>query len=265
MKTMIESALHEWVNSKKNLKVPETLLKGAAYAIFSGGKRIRPRLLLASAQALGVSTERVLPLAVGLELYHTFSLVHDDLPGLDNDDFRRGVPTVHKVFGEAQAILIGDWLLHESLSMIYRFSDSQELRTCFEQSTGAIGVIGGQSIEIATQQPNPSETQWIHDQKTAALFRFALAAPSFLHPHLSQLFSKKLLEFGTNLGLAFQAADDLEDQTPSHHSSDETIKRFSQSLENYQKWLNEPIWPGNTELLRQTCREVVNKLRSSTT
>ncbi|MCM0605374.1 MAG: polyprenyl synthetase family protein [Xanthomonadaceae bacterium] len=264
MITLIESTLHEWINTQRKKNIPTLLVSGAEYALFSGGKRIRPRLMLSSAQALGLSLERVIPLAVAIELYHTFSLVHDDLPGLDNDDLRRGVPTVHRMFGEAQAILIGDWLLHESMRMIYRFSSSHELMTCFEESTGGIGVIGGQSIELTISQPTEKEIHRIHDQKTAALFRFSVAAPSFLHPTLNAQFSKNLLEFGTSLGLAFQAADDLEDKTPSRRSSQEMIKHFSQSLDRYEKWFKEPIWPGNTELLCTACREVVNKLRSST-
>lgn len=263
MSSIIESSLLTWFATHRSKNYPKVFLDAAEYSVFSGGKRIRPRLMLASAQALGISIDRIIPFAVAIELYHTFSLIHDDLPGMDNDDWRRGVPTLHRRFGEAQAILVGDWLLHESLSLVYRHSPSQALVRCFEESTGPLGVIGGQSLELTLPQPNDSERNQIHDLKTAALFRFSVAAPSFMNLELSTEFTPALLDFGTKLGLAFQAADDLEDRLSTSTEVIQTIKHFSQSLESYETWFNNPIWPGDVTELRAACREVVNKLRSA--
>ena len=264
MSFVIEQALSQWVLEKRNQSHPKTLVDAAEYALMTGGKRIRPTLMIASAQALGISTERVLPLAIATEIYHTFSLVHDDLPGMDNDDLRRGQPTVHRQFGDAQAILVGDYLLHESMTLFYRSTDSDGLRSLFEQSTGGIGVIGGQSVEFEeTIHPGQHTRTWIHDQKTAALFRLSVAAPAYLATHVTAQYLEPLKKLGTDLGLAFQIADDLEDQTGNTRKDTALKITHKKKLEEYDQWFRTSSWPGNTEQLRLACRQIANKLDSA--
>jgi geranylgeranyl diphosphate synthase, type II len=200
---------------------PETIHKAMRYSVFAGGKRLRPVLVIAGAEAVGGRMDDVMPTACALELIHTYSLIHDDLPAMDNDDFRRGRPTSHKVFGEAMAILAGDGLLTHAFRLIaqnWRPSMAaavlRDVLVDVADAAGTDGMVGGQvaDLEAEGRRIGPDMLDYIHLRKTAALIRTAIrvgarlagATPDQLHA---------LAVAGGDLGLAFQIVDDILDVT----------------------------------------------------
>lgn len=200
--------------------IPRTLDKAMRYSLFSGGKRVRPILALASGEAIGAPLERVLPFACALEMIHSYSLVHDDLPGMDDDDLRRGKPTNHVVFGEGIAILAGDGLLTEAFRVMADAAlrpgqdRTAALRALQEiaLSAGAIGMVGGQVADIEAENKKPTKTlvEYIHARKTGALLRASVRAGALAGGATSQQFAR-LDRYGTAVGFAFQVADDILD------------------------------------------------------
>ncbi|MEW6695742.1 MAG: polyprenyl synthetase family protein [Bacillota bacterium] len=197
---------------------PATLHEAMRYSVFAGGKRLRPILVLAAAKAVGGSTSKVMPVACALELIHTYSLVHDDLPAMDNDDIRRGRPTNHIVYGEAMAILVGDALLTLAFELIGRcgaeFTPEAVNRVVLEiaRASGSRGLIGGQVVDILSEN-KPIEAdvlEYIHRHKTGALFKAAIRSGAILGgattPQLGAL-----TVYAEQMGLAFQIKDDLLD------------------------------------------------------
>jgi geranylgeranyl diphosphate synthase, type II len=199
---------------------PSTIHRAMRHSLFAGGKRLRPILCLAAAEALGGETSPALEPACGLEMIHTYSLIHDDLPALDDDSLRRGVPTCHVVFGEAIAILAGDALLTLGLGVLARYPKEEIYAAAKLQVLGAVidaigtgGMIGGQVADLeAEKDPSPTEdlVRRIHETKTGRLFRASLAVGGVLSfaegPEL-----ERLDRFGRALGVAFQIKDDLLD------------------------------------------------------
>jgi geranylgeranyl diphosphate synthase type II len=202
--------------------VPPRLLEAMRYAVLSGGKRVRPILALAACEAAPGSIERALPFACAIELIHAYSLVHDDLPAMDDDDLRRGRPTVHVVFGEALAILTGDALLTEAFRVAAEGAETAGLDPAralaivraIAAAAGAAGMVGGQAADLAAEggSADLALVEAIHRRKTAALIAAAVeagataggAAPARL---------AGLRAYGQALGLAFQVADDVLDAT----------------------------------------------------
>ncbi|MGI6225431.1 MAG: polyprenyl synthetase family protein [Peptococcales bacterium] len=189
------------------------------YSVFAGGKRLRPILCLAACEAVGGSNEEVLPVACALELIHTYSLIHDDLPAMDNDDLRRGKPTNHIVFGEALAILAGDALLTYSFEIINQLGlKSKKKEKVFEvgfeiaKAAGTGGMIGGQVLDMLSEnQKIDKEILFaIHNYKTGALIKGSIKAGAILGGGNAKQIAS-LTEYGDNLGLAFQITDDLLD------------------------------------------------------
>lgn len=177
------------------------------YPLKTGGKRIRPLLAFAGADAVGAEPRRALPAALALELVHTYSLVHDDLPAMDDDDFRRGRPTVHKVHGEAMAILVGDALLTEGFAVI---ADSPALVRELAAAAGAVGMVGGQVLDIGGGAQDLRSLTRLHARKTGALIRAAVRMGGFsVGASAAQL--DALTRYGEAVGLAFQVADDVLD------------------------------------------------------
>ena len=201
---------------------PSTIHKAMRYSVFAGGKRVRPILVLASGESLAGDRDTLLHLGAGIEMMHTYSLIHDDLPALDNDDLRRGLPTCHKVFGEAMAILAGDSLMtrcYQIMADLPRLGDTTRIRIIREISsaTGSIdGMIGGQVVDLQSEGKPISSSllEYIHYSKTGALLRACVrcgalaagAATAELHA---------LTEFGNKIGLVFQIVDDILDVTSS--------------------------------------------------
>jgi geranylgeranyl pyrophosphate synthase len=199
---------------------PEHLHRAIRHSVFAGGKRLRPTLCLAAAEVLGAPTSLVLEPACGLEMIHTYSLIHDDLPALDNDDLRRGVPTCHVVFGEATAILAGDSLLTHGLGVFASYPRSERyaaakvrvLETVVE-AIGTQGMIGGQAADLEAEQerfPTAELLTRIHENKTGRLIRASLLAGAILAGGDENALARIDL-YGRRIGLAFQIKDDLLD------------------------------------------------------
>lgn len=200
------------------------LIQSMGYSFGNGGKRFRPILSLLTAQTLNCRIENALPVAYAVECIHTYSLIHDDLPCMDDDDERRGKPTNHKVYGEAIALLAGDGLLTEAfqhLAQSYREKPrvATESVRLISEAAGWNGMVGGQSVDIANS--DDIKKQWIdfiHENKTGALIRVSVeAAAVACEASASQQLS--LRKFGAQLGYCFQLADDILDWDPDHPES----------------------------------------------
>ena len=199
---------------------PINLHRAIRHSVFAGGKRLRPILCLAAAEVLGAPAEDVLEPACGLEMIHTYSLIHDDLPALDNDDLRRGVPTCHVVFGEATAILAGDSLLTHGLGVFALYPGAEKhaaakvrvLQTVVE-AIGTQGMIGGQMADIEAESeasPTAELLTRIHENKTGRLMRASLLTGAILAGGDAATLERVDL-YGRRIGLAFQIKDDLLD------------------------------------------------------
>lgn len=195
---------------------PASIHRAMRYSLFAGGKRVRPSLCLAAGESLGGKAEDMLPVACAIEMIHTYSLIHDDLPAMDNDDFRRGKPTNHKVFGEAMAILAGDALLTHAFGQMTRAAYPAEIRCrlaeLLAEAAGTRGMIGGQVLDIENQAKalDRNKLELLHSMKTAALIRFSVvSAPVVLQS--GEVVETAFIEYGSNIGLAFQIVDDVLD------------------------------------------------------
>jgi len=196
----------------------ENLKKSMGYSLLqAGGKRFRPHLTLLTAEAFAVNPRKVLPWAVAIEMVHTYSLIHDDLPCMDNDDIRRGQATNHKVFGETTALLSGDALLTEAFHFIANSFEQESavglrLIRLLGEAAGVLGMVGGQMIDLAAQKDQAvvDELYLMHKMKTGALIRAAVEGSAAI---CGLPFEKVQLcrQFGEKLGLAFQIKDDLLD------------------------------------------------------
>jgi len=202
---------------------PESLHKAMRYSVFAGGKRLRPVLVIAGAEAVGGRMADVMPAACALELIHTYSLVHDDLPAMDNDDFRRGVPTNHKVFGEAMAILAGDALLTLAFRLladnVKHAPDAMrahDVLTDVADAAGHGGMVGGQVADLESEGKRVSAdtVDYIHIHKTGALIRTALRVGARICGATPAQITA-LSVAGADLGLAFQIVDDVLDVVSS--------------------------------------------------
>jgi len=218
---LVDSFLKEYISAKKRQKdCPKNLAEAMGYALTAGGKRVRPILAIASYEAAGGRSPMgsVLPVASSIELIHTYSLIHDDLPAMDNDDFRRNKPTTHKAFGEAEAILAGDALLTDAFNIISR-ADAKPallLKVIQELSygSGPEGMVGGQSMDIMLEgeKANKKQLSYIHTHKTGALIRASIRIGAIM-ANASPAKLGALTEYGEKIGLAFQVTDDILDVT----------------------------------------------------
>ena len=200
---------------------PVELHRAMRYSLLAGGKRLRPILVLAAGEAFGAETEDLMPAACAIEMIHTYSLIHDDLPAMDNDDLRRGRPTCHKAFGEAVAILAGDALLTQAFRVLAmdapRRNPEPQVRVIRELATAAgtvDGMIGGQMADIENEgkQVDRPTLEYIHRSKTGAL----ITAPVVVGGIIAGATEKQiehLRAYGERIGLAFQIADDILDIT----------------------------------------------------
>ena len=223
----VDAALDKWVPAET--QDPATIHKAMRYSLFAGGKRVRPLLAIAAAEAVSDSTEGVENAACSLELIHTYSLIHDDLPALDNDDLRRGRPTCHKVFGDAMAILAGDSLLTLAFEVLGKLPHTDanrriQLVTELAVASGTVGgMIGGQvnDIEGEGKAPNAELLDSIHRAKTGALLRASVRMGA-IYAGASEAQLAALTEFGEHVGLAFQIVDDVLDVEESSETLGKT-------------------------------------------
>ncbi|MDB5083143.1 MAG: Polyprenyl synthetase [Bacilli bacterium] len=220
--SLVDQAIERWLPA--STEYPAILIDAMRYSLFAKGKRIRPILLLATAEAVCGEWQPFLPAACAIEMIHTYSLIHDDLPGMDNDDLRRGIPTNHKVFGEGHAILAGDALLTEAFYVLASAdiprTEAVKLQLVRElaQAAGWQGMIRGQTADLLNEgnQASAEMVHFIHRNKTGALLRGAvrmgailgLAAPNQLDA---------LTAYASQIGLAFQIVDDILDVEGETH------------------------------------------------
>jgi len=193
------------------------VVRAMTYSLFAGGKRLRPILCIGGAEAVGKEGRTILPFACSLELIHTYSLIHDDLPVMDNDDLRRGKPTSHKVFGEAVALLAGDGLLTEAFRLMAGTSgvDPRALLKVIRlvgSAAGYQGMVGGQVVDIQSEgKPvDPSLVNYIHSHKTGALIHASVTSGAILGEGTEEQVNA-ISSYGEKIGLAFQIADDILD------------------------------------------------------
>lgn len=220
-KEIIDAHLLDFIPNIDNKSI--SLYESMKYSLTAGGKRLRPILLLAACEFAGGDINEAIPYACALEYIHTYSLIHDDLPAMDNDDLRRGLPTNHKIYGDALAILAGDGLLTTAFEAINKdmmmyFDNPEKMRkrisTSFEIAKGAgcKGMVAGQvsDIEAETNDCSNEMLEYIHINKTAALIKSAIKAGLYLGNPSSDMLSQ-LDKYAENLGLAYQIADDILD------------------------------------------------------
>lgn len=229
MKNLIK-LVDENLDKFLEVKYPEDIFKSMRYSVLAGGKRLRPVMCLETCRIFGGNIEDAIPTACAIEMLHAQSLIHDDLPCMDNDDFRRGKPTNHKVFGEAIAVLAGDALLSFSPQLILQksknLSPETKLKLIEEYciAAGAYGLIAGQVVDIESEGKKiTSETlEFIHTHKTADLFKFALKAGAIV-AGASDDKIKAIDDFGQKLGFAFQICDDILDETSTFEELGKTL------------------------------------------
>lgn len=202
---------------EKTLPIPQgphkVVYEAARYSLLSGGKRLRPLLVLVTADALGGSLENAYPAALAIEMIHTYSLIHDDLPGMDNDDFRRGKASLHKVYTEGQAILAGDLLLTEAFALLANAPLSAlEMIKTLSQASGGLGMIGGQAIDLLGTATTRQELETLHRMKSGALIAAAVDLGA-IAAEAAPPMRAALKSFALSLGLAFQIIDDVLDVT----------------------------------------------------
>ena len=212
-----------------------TITKAMMYSMSIGGKRLRPILCLLTGELFGKSTEELMPMALAMEMIHTYSLIHDDLPAMDNDDYRRGKPTSHKVFGEANAILAGDALLNEAFTVLlesYAVQGESGARAALYISgcSGRDGMILGQVMDLHHEEYPATfdELRLCHHKKTGELITAAVCAPAVYAGATAEEIIL-LEEYAGNLGLAFQIQDDILDVTSSREVLGKTVGKDEKS------------------------------------
>ncbi len=202
----------------QQLQTPAKLKDAMLYSLLAGGKRIRPVLALAAGEALGAKMEQVMPVACAIEMIHTYSLIHDDLPAMDDDDYRRGKLTNHKVFGEDMAILAGDALLTHAFYIVANTSRVSLLSAStvcnimedMSYATGPVGMVGGQAADMDGNVSNIEDIEYIHQHKTSDLIAFSLRSGGHVAGANDEQM-EALQAFGMKIGLAFQILDDVLD------------------------------------------------------
>jgi geranylgeranyl pyrophosphate synthase len=215
-RALVDAALDRWLPPAAD--EPRRLHEAMRYAVFAGGKRLRPAIARAACRALGGGDADVMPAAAALEMLHTYSLIHDDLPSIDDDDLRRGKPTCHTQFDEATAILAGDALQTQAFLVLAERSPGAETAAALTRelavAAGTGGMVGGEiaDIEAEGREPDRAVVERIHARKTAALFA-ASAVMGAISVGAGEEARAALRRYGTALGLAFQIVDDVLDET----------------------------------------------------
>ncbi len=217
----IDKELKQLFSNKNNFQT--RVFEAIDYSLFTGGKRLRPIMALKSCELFNGSYKEAIPCAIGIEMIHTYSLIHDDLPAMDDDDLRRGKPTNHKVFGEAMAILSGDGLLNHAFETIIKdivensntISDYKRKTRAFQEISnysGIYGMIGGQVVDLFSNHDTMSEEKllFMYKTKTAALIQASLVTGAIIGG-ASDIEIETMRKFGLNLGLAYQIRDDILD------------------------------------------------------
>jgi len=229
----VNAALDKFLPSEKTK--PATIHKAMRYSLFAGGKRMRPALCLAAAAACGGREADALPLACAVECIHTYSLIHDDLPAMDNDDFRRGKPTNHKVFGDGIAVLAGDALLTQAFEIAAQAKGwprypHQTIVLEIAKAAGSLQLVAGQvaDLEGEGKKLSVNELRYIHERKTSALLCCAVRLGG-MSANCTTAQLKALTDFGYHVGLAFQVIDDILDVTQTSEQLGKTAGKDTRS------------------------------------
>ncbi|MBU4599912.1 MAG: polyprenyl synthetase family protein [Proteobacteria bacterium] len=214
---MVDAALERLLPADEN---GGRILEAMRYSIFAGGKRLRPILCLAGAEAVGGDPAQVMFCACAMEMVHTYSLIHDALPAMDDDEFRRGVPTSHMVYGEGMAVLAGDGLLTQAMVLLSDPAETAgldpsrvlEAAQVVMKAAGYVGMVGGQAVDLASEnlRPDLATVQYMHAMKTGALITASVQSGAILAGGDADQV-RQLVRYGRRIGLAFQIADDLLD------------------------------------------------------
>ena len=247
----------------ENMALNKDLAKAMNYSLMAGGKRLRPILIMAAADALGVDGEKFLRLSTSIEFIHTYSLIHDDLPAMDNDDYRRGKLTNHKVFGEALAILAGDALLTMAFEIIAADKNvaaetKVKIITEMSKAAGAEGMVGGQVIDMQSENKkiDIQTLKQMHAAKTGALFCAAIRSGAILAGADEKQLAN-LTEYARQFGLAFQITDDILDVV----GDEKTIGKPVGSDEKNHK--STYVTLGSLESAKALAQEAVDKAKAS--
>ncbi|APR02101.1 polyprenyl synthetase family protein [Clostridium botulinum] len=253
----IELWLKEYLDNKGNYD--KKIYEAMAYSLEAGGKRIRPVLFLNTYSLYKEDYKKAMPIAAAIEMIHTYSLIHDDLPAMDNDDLRRGKPTNHKIFGEAIAILAGDALLNEAMNIMFEYSlknGEKALKACYTiaKAAGVDGMIGGQVVDILSEDKSISldELHYMHKKKTGALIKASILAGAILGS-ATYTDIELLGEYGDNLGLAFQIKDDILDV----EGDTTTLGKKTKSDEDNHKTTFVKVY--SIDKCNELCTEMTNK------
>lgn len=282
---MVEAALSSQLASLG--EIPQLLFEAMDYSLSAGGKRLRPVLLLSSCDALGGDVAQALPFACALEMIHTYSLIHDDLPAMDNDDLRRGRPTSHKVYGEGMAILAGDGLLSAAMELMLRsavrLGDMRAVRAteAIARRAGVTGMVAGQVMDVTGEgsTPTPEKVDYIHRHKTADLLTAPIEAGMLLAGADDATVAAGC-EYGLYLGLAFQMVDDLLDvegdaatlgKTPGKDAAEGkmtwvAVKGIEQTRQDAREAVEKAVSaleriPGETNFLKTLAQSTLNRVQ----
>ena len=260
---LVDAALDRFLPSEDT--PPPSVHRAMRYSVLAGGKRLRPILVIAGAELVGAQSSRVMPTACALEMIHTYSLIHDDLPAMDDDDYRRGRLTNHKMFGDAIAILAGDALLTLAFQLVAQNAavtgvDAKvvcDVVAEIAEAAGTLGMVGGQVVDIESEGKTitPEELEYIHIHKTAALLRASLSAGARLGGADAAALAA-VGDAGQSLGLAFQIVDDILDV----EGSLETLGKTAGSDERKQK-VTYPALHG-IEASRREARRLIERTKS---
>ena len=255
-KTLVEKALDGSIAIAK----PEKIYEAMRYSLLAGGKRLRPILCLATCDLAGGTVEMAMPTACALEMIHTMSLIHDDLPAMDNDDFRRGKPTNHKVYGDDIAILAGDGLLAYAFEYVATQTKNVtpeniiRIVACLGRTVGAAGLVGGQVLDLESEGKSDITAQtlsFIHTHKTGALLEASVVSGAIL-ANAPQLDIDRLSKYARDIGLAFQIIDDILDIT----ATDEQLGKTAGKDIEAQKATYPSLW--GLDKSRLKARELVD-------
>ena len=266
---LIDEKLDEYLQ----IAYPEDIFKSMKYTLMLPGKRLRPIMCLETARILGCDIKKVLPAACAIEMLHVQSLIHDDLPCMDNDDYRRGEPSNHKVFGEANAVLAGDALLTFAPQLIIEksteLSDTQILKIVHEYTkfAGAYGLIAGQVVDIESEGgklvKSPEDTlEFIHMNKTAVLFRLAVRIGA-IAANADDRTTEEFDTFAKKFGLAFQIYDDIMDEISSFEEMGKTLGKDKASGKlTYVSLYGLEDAKDKFGYLIQECYDIIDKYKS---
>ncbi len=255
-KALVEKALDQSIAIAR----PEKIYEAMRYSLLAGGKRLRPILCLATCSLTGGTVEMAMPTACALEMIHTMSLIHDDLPAMDNDDFRRGKPTNHKVYGEDIAILAGDGLLAYAFEYVatqtQNVAPENILRViaCLGRTVGAAGLVGGQVLDLESEGKSDITVEtlsFIHTHKTGALLEASVVSGAIL-ANAAEEDIARLSKYAQNIGLAFQIIDDILDIT----ATDEQLGKTAGKDLEARKATYPSLW--GLEKSRLQARELVD-------